>query len=464
VLLVRHPATYLEERAYVLDVVLRDFLGLDFKASCEQRADVEISLAEAPDDGRLALYDGLFATPEPLWLTRESVPRQPLARWSPEPAPITPTLVAPELPVIYGSRLAGGSFYEEVEDCTRLGLDVFGSIFFQLTRYEELARPARDEHERFPARASLPHSEGFLTRPLVNEYIEILWAALARLWPRLERRPRAFRELPSHDVDWPLHPALSPWRYAKAALGDIVRRRDGGMAAGRLRALRARRHGDPTDDPYNTFDFIMDLSERHGLRSAFYFMAGSADHRFDGSYSLEDPWIGALIRRIHERGHELGLHPSYGTFRDPDAIRTERDVLLRRCERLGVSQSQWGGRQHFLRWENPITWRGWEQAGLAYDSSLGFSQDPGFRCGACFEYVVFDLLARRRLGLRERPLVAMEMGLFDYSAKSEQEGLETIRELRRRCELFGGDLTLLWHNSRLASARERQRYIATLAA
>ncbi len=462
-LLVSYPRTYPAERAYALDVVLREFLGLEWEAHVQEGADAQITVAHTSDDARLVIADCLFTTPEPLWLTRESLPERPLARWNLDgETPLASRLLSPELPVIYGRRLDTGSFYEQSAGEIRLGVDIFGGIFFQLTRYEEIVETSRDAHDRFPAEASLAHVEGFLDRPLVNEYIEILWTALERLWPGLPRKQHAFTERLSHDVDWPEHTPVSAPRMTKAAIGDLVRRRDGGLALARLRAMRARRRGDPAGDPYNTFDFIMDHSERRGLQSAFYFMAGATNTAFDGNYSLEDPWIGELIQRLHGRGHEIGLHPSYETFRDPDAVHAERDALVRACARLGVEQAEWGGRQHYLRWENPATWSAWEQAGLAYDSSLGFSHDPGFRCGVCFEYPVFDLSARRRLCLRERPLVVMEMALFHNSAISRQQGLEALERLRDRCKQFGGEFTLLWHNSRLVSRRERRLYAAAL--
>ncbi len=462
-LLVKHPDTYGPERRYILDVVLCEFLGLGWEGRAEPRADVEISVAEFSDGRRLTVAEGLFATPEQDWLSERSLPDRPLARWTLERAPINPPLVDPTLPVIYGDAVANDSYCAETPTGLALGVDIFGSIFFQLSRYEEIALPARDEHGRFPAGAGLAMGEDFLTRPLVNEYLEILWTALVRLWPRLERRRRTFTERPSHDVDWPLHRAHSPPRLAKAVIGDILRRGDGGLALSRLQAVRARLRGDPAKDPYNTFDLIMDLSERKGLRSAFYFMAGSTDRRFDASYSLEDPWIGALMRRVHERGHELGLHPSYRSFRDASVICSEHLALMRTCKRLDIEQAEWGGRQHFLRWENPTTWRAWEQAGLTYDSSLGFSEYPGFRCGTCFEYPVFDLVTRQRLRLRERPLVVMDLAMLNGPATLESEELTVIEQLRGHCRLYRGEFTLLWHNSRLASPRERSLYTAALA-
>jgi hypothetical protein len=436
VLLVRHPPGRPAERAYALDMVLGEWLGIEFEARVQERADVAISLCEDPDGASVALPDALFSVDESVWLTEASLPRAPLER-------------RPDgLPVVYGRGSA---------------LDVLGTVFFLLTRYEEIARPVRDEHERFPSTATLARAEGFLSRPLVDDCVEALWLELRARWPRLERREAPYGLALSHDVDWPLSQARSPAGVLRAMAGDAVRRGSPQLALRRARAYAARLRGDFDRDVANTFDFVMDAGERRGLRSAFYFMAGRTDPRWDGDYSLEDPWIAALLRRVDERGHEIGLHPSYGTFRDPEALRAEYDRLLAACEAAGVRQRPRGGRQHFLRWENPATWRAWEEAGLEYDASLGFSDVAGFRCGTAREYPVFDLRAGRRLRLRERPLVVMEQAVMGPGSAPEDVA-RAVAPLAAACRRAGGDLSLLWHNSSLISARERRAYLAALEA
>ena len=42
-----------------------------------------------------------------------------------------------------------------------------------LSRYEELITKDRDQHNRFPATASVAFKAGFLDRPIVSEYLEI---------------------------------------------------------------------------------------------------------------------------------------------------------------------------------------------------------------------------------------------------------------------------------------------------
>jgi len=54
----------------------------------------------------------------------------------------------------------------------------------------------------------------------------------------------------------------------------------------------------------------------------------------------------------------------------------------------------------------------WEQAGFQYDSTLSYADRPGFRCGTCHPYPMFDPMAQRPLRLIQRPLIAMECSVI----------------------------------------------------
>jgi hypothetical protein len=454
-----HPPTYTSERRYIYDVLLRGFLGLEYRASAEARRDVRITSPELQAEKELILADVLFQTPENEWLTLASLPERPLDLWEVPKDHVDARLVSQKLPVVYGRRLSDGSFCKVSRPNVTLGLDTFGSAFFALTRYEEVVKPDRDARERFPAAASLAYQEGFLDRPIVNEYLEVLWWALKRLWPTLRRKRRAFRVCPSHDVDRPFC-TESLLRTAKGIVDDVAQRRNLALAGRRVRSFARLRSGDPDADVCNTFDFIMDLSEKHALRSSFYFIPDRSAGMIDGNYSIDGPWIRGLLRRVHERGHEVGLHLSYNTFRDPPRVRREFDLLLKATESEGISQRAWGGRQHYLRWEAPTTWQAWADAGLDYDSTLSFADRIGFRCGVCYDYSVFNLRTRVALRLRERPLIVMEDSALRerYMNLTFEQARREIGKLKERCKQFEGDFTLLWHNHRLVDERERELY------
>jgi hypothetical protein len=450
------PPTHLAEREYAVRVLLEEFLGHELVFRTEERSDTEIRVAG--DDRRaLSLADGLFAVPDDDWLTTRSLPSSPLRRFQLSGTPFA-AHPATEVAVLYGSPT-----WEQDAETLRLGIDILGGSFFMLTRYEEAVLDVRDRHDRFRGEAMILRAEGISRRPLVNEYLELLWLALRTLWPNLERRALQFTVAPSHDVDWPLSSEGTVWQLARRAVGDLAKGRDPPAAGRRVRGYAARRAGRLDLDVNNTFDELMDCAERLGLRSAFYFMA---DHRagrsVDGDYSLDDPWIRGLLRRIHARGHEIGLHASYTTPTDEEQTRRERDILVRVLDEEGIPWSRLGGRQHFLRWRNPITWRNWDRAGLDYDSTLGFADDIGFRAGVCLEYPVFDLEARVQLGLRELPLAVMEGAALDRLGLGHEAAAEAIAEVRETCRRYGGTFTLLWHNSRFVHRADRRLYLEAL--
>jgi hypothetical protein len=436
-LLVEAPVGYEAERRYILDVVLSDWLGLEWELVTGARDEVRIAIAGEPASACVIVPEVLFATPDEAWLTAASLPS---------------VRDADGLPVLYGAATAE-------TDASRLDVDVFGSAFFMLTRYEELVVAERDQHGRFPAAACVAAREGFLGTPIVDAYVELLWDALKRTWPRLPRRPRAFELRLSHDVDDPLATVQhGPRDVARQLAGDLVRRRDPRLASRRVRSLL----GDRGRDPHNTFDYLMGVSERHGLRSAFYFLAHRDQRPRQGAYLFEHPWVRSLIGRIARRGHEIGVHPSFCTYRDAALTREELGRLVRVAETEGVRQDEWGGRQHFLRWTNPDTWRNWEAAGLDYDSTLAYPEAVGFRTGTCHPYRVFDLRERRPLHLREVPFQVMDVTLLNAMALPPDAARDAVLDIAAQCRRYRGCLGILWHNNTLLRTEREQRWYEAL--
>jgi hypothetical protein len=455
-LLVDAPPSREPERRYILDVVIGDWLGLDWELRPHERDDVRITVKGDASAADVVLPDVLFSTDERHWLQPASLPRRPLP-W--RPLGETGADAAERLPVLYGPTPPAATLLWNDGESVRLGVDVFAGAFFMLARYEELVVADRDSHGRFPATSALAHAEGFAHLPIADAYVELLWRALTRRWPRLERKRRRFRLALTHDVDRPLsflgHGVLGLARQLGA---DALVRRDARLIGRRVRSWAGIRRGDHRLDPYNTFDFLMSVSERHGIASAFYFLATEDEGPFDARYSVDDPWIRSLMERIHRRGHEIGFHAGFETFRDARRTKAEFDRLRAATAAVGIRQDGWGGRQHFLRWENPSTWSNWEAAGLDYDSTLAFADRVGFRAGTCHEFRAFHLLERRPLRLRERPLGVMEGTLFEYMGLGPDAAARVVVDVERQCRRYAGTLTLLWHNSSLATARERRWY------
>ena len=188
-----------------------------------------------------------------------------------------------------------------------LAVDVFGSVFFMLTRYEEGISPERDASDRFPMAASLAAREGFAMQPLADAYVELLSGRDRK--PVATTRTPAARIPVAADTRCGFRTASddrSPKHLVRAVAGDVARRRDVDLARRRVSAFVERRRQPATlrtTDPFDTFADLMSVSEKHGIASTFYVMASGEPASTGGNYDVSSPWMAARLMEIHRRGH-----------------------------------------------------------------------------------------------------------------------------------------------------------------
>jgi hypothetical protein len=459
------PAGFEPERRHAVALVLHDVLGVDAEVVVDPAAACTTIRSGGGDGASLRVADGFFGMSPDAWQQRSSLPA-PSVGWV-DAALLPPhcRLVEPRLPVLFGGE---GPVWTQGEGEALLNIDVFGTAFFLATRYEEAVLAERDEHGRFPVRASFAHRAQLLHRPLADEHAEVLWAALHVVWPRLQRGDGRFRILSTHDVDHPFALLNSgPVGMAREAASRARHRRDAWAALRTPWEWRAaRKHGE-SGDPTGNFTRIMDADEAAGSESAFYFITDPepvARVRRQ-IYRIEDPSIARLLREVHARGHEIGLHPSYNAHLDATRLRRELHALQQRCAEFGIAQAGWGGRFHYLRWDAARSPALWSDAGLVYDSSVAFAEQPGFRAGTCHPHHMWDFEHRRRLPALERPLIVMDISLTasKYMGLGHQAALDHIATLKRACRIVDGEFVVLWHNDVLAEPHQWDLYTAAIA-
>ena len=453
-LLISFPPHCQFELEWICSVLLGEFLGVEYRTKMTDDSFISIE----SNNRKIELFADFFNQAASKWLASSSLPIEPLSRLDIASTGLNVPLIDQPLPVLFGSPEI------EINDHTiRIGIDIFGTAFFMLSRYEEAVLSDRDKFDRFPSKSSFAHRAEFLDRPIVDEYVEVLWAAMKRLWPELKRKSRHPRTLVSCDVDAPYDYSNSFLALIRRLGGDVIKRGSLGIAMNTLINNVCVWRGDNSRDPYlKAIDWIMDVNEKVGNRVAFYFITAHSHPKLDGCYNMNEPVIRDLLRHIAARGHEIGLHTSYNTYQDTAQTCREADILRQVMTEEGIQQEVIGGRQHFLRWRTPTTARNLEAAGMDYDSTLSFADRPGFRCGTCHEYPMYDLIERRVLKLRQRPLIVMECSVIAQRYMDmgySEAGLELMKKYKHTCHRFGGNFTLLWHNSHMMTASDKRFYL-----
>jgi hypothetical protein len=200
----------------------------------------------------------------------------------------------------------------------------------------------------------------------------------------------------------------------------------------------------------------MDFSENTGVKSYLFFMTGGKNS-YDAKYRLNDKRIKNIIARIQERGHVIGLHPSYDTCNNLELLSKEKDILEQYVGKVRC------GRNHFLRFEVPYTWQIWNDSGMEWDSTMGYAGKNGFRCGVCFEYNVFNVLTREKLNLKEKPLIIMDTTYWVYDNKGEDEIEKDLKNLISATAKYNGECVVLWHNSNIEQHKVWDVFVKVLA-
>jgi len=379
------------------------------------------------------------------WNTILSAPENSL-HWKPvrETLPVGGKVpFGANIPILFwgeGAEDGKAPFAERREDGTIVfNADILSSCFFMLSRLEEIIKKARDNHGRFSAFASTAYRQNFLDIPLVDQYALILREWIKTLKTGWSPVLSQWKIKLSHDIDRPLRYS-GPGGYPRALGSALLREHD--LARAWSHIIFARRLLSQQQDPYyRSIDELGRISRQFGFASSFYFMAARPGPHQTG-YDPASSLLTKCFRDLVRNGHTIGFHPGYSTLNNPAELVAEKEKL-----EVALGRPVTEGRQHYLRFEVPVTWRHWEQAGLTSDSSMGFADHEGFRCGTCWPYTPFDIEQDRELDLLEVPLTVMDGTLHTYRKMTPAEGKRKILEIARRCAEVGGTFTLLWHNS-----------------
>jgi hypothetical protein len=386
-----------------------------------------ISFPAAPQEFWNELTAGKFRIGQPLWPLGR--PDQTGAAQVPRPiVPFVPETVTGDEQPLFAIRNS------KFAVCN---LDLLLSTLLTLSRFEETLSGQRDFYGRFPATEGVAFREGFLGRPIVDEYGLALQQTLEALLPGWKPLPRFLRAMVTHDVD---NVGL-PFSF-RPTVGHVARRWNPSAA---LRDLAAT--VSPLDPAYlHAVRRVVTTASRRGLKSSVFWKAGPSGP-MDSGYDLRHPKIRRTIEWLADRGVEQGVHPGFETFRHPEKLRAEVNLV-----REAVGDQVVGGRQHYLRW-CPDTWAQWEDCGLAYDSSVGFADHVGFRAGTCHPYRPWSLSEGRELNIIEIPLIAMEVTLTGYMDLGVNKSVQIVKDLVDKCRLMGGVFTFLYHNDSILDLR-----------
>jgi hypothetical protein len=346
-------------------------------------------------------------------------------------------------PVFFEKEIENLFEVRDAEKNIYINFDFLSVLIIMLTRYEEVYyKDQLDSHNRFDVQYSLSSKYDFVQIPICDEYVYYLYNILfdTKIIDQNWDEKQNYNFIPSHDIDYSF--VKDDFKYfLKNTARKFIDDKKIFNFISLCWKITLSLFYSKKDICLESVRQLVEQGHKYKLSSEFYFMSAKKSV-LDAGYDPKKKELKRIYTEMHDTSMIIGLHSGYGTYNNLQLQREEKDKL-----EDAVQDKIRYNRQHFLRLNIPKTLQQLASLDFFIDSSLGYAEVEGFRCGTSKDFYYFDLENNIKTSLILRPLVVMDITLIDYRKYSMEESYNLVKELNQKCKFFGGNFTFLWHNT-----------------
>ena len=305
--------------------------------------------------------------------------------------------------------------------------DIFATIFYLISRYEEYLPAVVDKHGRYAGYQSIAVEFDFIEKLMVNRLIFWLRDWLIQRFPELNIPLPKSSVLFSFDIDHPFYSkdiSLDRW---------LVR-------AIREKSLMKER------DKFDTFEFALNtLGE---IPSIFFVLCPKDPSEHDHYNKRESENFKSLIHEIKSRS-KVGIHPSY--LSESENLISEETNWLSQIHGRQIKSSRF----HYLKNNLETSYQELSKSGIANDFSMAYGDICGWRSSTSFPFYYFDLKKNKATTIKVYSPCIMD-STFEYNYQSDYD--TKLAQIYQEVLLFGGIFIPVFHNDILAKDEWKNRF------
>lgn len=319
--------------------------------------------------------------------------------------------------------------------------DLFSSIFYHLSRYEEYNTP-KDKLGRFSYKSSCLFLNDFIERPLVDEWVNDFKNYLIQFhgFKTLDFKTENHIAEASIDID-------SVFSYKGRKLFRTVAAFSKDCLTLNFKEIlkRTRVLLNLENDPNDNFDLQKKLLNK---KPAKYFVQVGKYGQLDKNVSLKNIEFQTILKELNKNGNQIGLHPSFASNSDAQIIKDEKEKL-----EAVIGKKITHSRQHYLKFELPKTYQTLIELGIENEYSMGYSEIAGFRAATAVPFHWFDLESEKTTKLLIHPFVVMDVAYKNFQNMSVDEAISSSRKLKDICLELNLPFVFVFHNESLSNHR-----------
>ena len=313
-------------------------------------------------------------------------------------------------------------------------LDLFSTVFYFISRYEEWQDFVPDAHQRFEAKSSILFIHRIHLAPMVDIWIQQFKQKIQNHFVNIHLPAAQFKLISTIDIDNVFAFQSKGFIRTIGAFAKDILKFDFRNFKERFKVVFLNRK-----DPFDIYEEIGQFCSKLNIPLIYFFLFKTAT-KYDRTLNPNSKGILRVFKLIHQTKALIGLHPSYHAAFNKQDFNYEKELLENKAEqKINFS------RQHFLRFDIKTTPKIIMEANIKADFTMGFASESGFRAGTSFPFYYYNFETETKTDLLMVPFCTMDGVYTVYQKQSAQEALQSILNMANEIKKVGGYFISVYH-------------------
>lgn len=324
----------------------------------------------------------------------------------------------------------------------KFNFDLFSFLAATLFRAEEYQSKMFENSRDAQSLGMIVNRFDIYDQPIVDQWIRFIFQHLLGPIPsRFEIQGNPIWM--THDVDH-----LLRWHWKRVLLFSFQFPLKVFTRQGRIEFKSMLKSVFKGKDPLDQIQTVIDCDQARP--STFFVLGWHRDHQIR-RYNILRPRFKKILSVIPKSGREIGLHSSPLHIQSLQGLRSEMN-RVKKSLNCPIRMN----RSHFLKYDIRQTPKILSQIGIELDSTLGFNDHPGFRCGSAMPFKWFDLNTNQEIEIIIAPLIFADHQMQNELFAQSDTFINTMIHYIRQCQKVGAPCTILMHDLYFADIISKQ--------
>jgi len=322
------------------------------------------------------------------------------------------------------SEWNGEPYFFKTSKQSDIPFDIFSASFYLLTRYEEYLPHVKNHLGDFPAEESIAYKNNFLDKPVIDIWMSIFLDVLKAKFEGIESLPKT----PALKLIIAVEKVFQ-YRALGISRGFVGLLKDGLRFRFRDVFTRIQSWFIPEKDPYDVYDYLVNIKNELGIDMLFLFQLGDYSI-YTKNINFRKKEYKRIIKSMGDYS-EIGLMLSHEATLDVLTFNKEikrfENIANHELKSVVIKDRSINFPNYFVNLDETT---------IKKDYSMGYYNKLGFRTGTYTPHLFYDLNLEQASPVEIHPYYACSPHFSQTTPKALKQKLSVLENYPVKCNVL----------------------------